>query len=201
MSLSINKLFEVLKATGPRQNSNDKLTKSITPAVVPERAGNITKSEYYTSVKRAIASSHAGLENVVMDGTPNGSKAMPTRSGALENPQGFAIDGSIDPENIRKKRDPLHALPYDYTEGAEGLMYGLPKSTVTAENYVSLIQKARNSYYARMTMYEPHQTPAPQPNMGPATQAGMDLPPAYEDIINQMTSGPNKTIANDAIYA
>lgn len=62
------------------------------------------------------------------------------------------LEGAINPENIRRKIDPLHAPPYDYNTGAEGIDFRiLPSSTYKATNSLDLINKARASYASRLS--------------------------------------------------
>jgi hypothetical protein len=212
MSLSIAKLLDLASAS---QNSNDKLSKSLKPAEVPDRYQNVSPSQYYNSVKRIGAGKKSNNQNILMKGTPDGSSAMPRSSsnptGKLEDPKGFMEDGDIDPENIRKKRDPLHALPDNFYAGNDGFLYGLPPSTLTESNQVSLLQKARGSYYSRLTLFQPKQVqntaPAPkvtdfQPHVDNSSMLAMGdqgMPPDYDAIIGTDTN--NKSFINDSIYA
>jgi hypothetical protein len=205
MSLSIAKLLDLASAS---QNSNDKLTNSLKPPEVPDRFQNVSASQYYNSVKRIGSKKASNNQNILMKGTPDGSKAMPTASGKLEDPKGFMEDGDIDPENIRKKRDPLHALPDNFYAGNDGFLYGLPPSTLTESNQVSLLQKARGSYYSRLTMYQPKQVqntaPAPiaTPHVGNALSGLDGGPPDYDAIMGAMgTDTNNESFINDSIYA
>ena len=209
MSLSIAKLLDLASAS---QNSNDKLANSLKPPEVPNRFQNVSPSQYYNSVKRIGTGKKSNNQNILMKGTPDGSSAMPRSSsnptGALEDPKGFMEDGDIDPENIRKKRDPLHALPDNFYAGNDGFLYGLPQSTLIENNEVSLLQKARGSYYSRITLFQPKQVqstaPAPVPvphvdNSGTLIGGDEDLPPDYDAIMGTNTN--NKSFINDSIYA
>lgn len=151
MSLSINKLLEVLNTQGPkdaRQSSNDKLNKELKPEDVPLRFNNLTASQYYASVKYRSKNS----QNILMKDTPDGHSDMPHLK-AREDPHGFTEDGWIDPTNRREYRDPLHAPAPDYYEGQDNVLYGLPKSTLSQNDNVGLLQKARASYISRINMY------------------------------------------------
>lgn len=191
MSLSISKLLDLASAS---QDSNDKLNKSIRAKDVPERTPNITPSQYYNSVKRMPKNG----QNILMRGTPDGSRAMPT--GDLQDPKGFAEDGSIDPENIRKKKDPLHALPDNFYAGNDGFLYGLPPSTMKETNSVSLLQKARGSYYSRLTMYQPKQFQkniSENPIVPVVSDSGS--PPDYEAAMG--TNTKNESFVNDSVFS
>ena len=213
MSLSIAKLLDLASAS---QTSNDKLANSLKPPEIPNRYQNVSPSQYYNSVKRigqtGLRGKGSNAQNILMKGTPDGSSAMPRSSsnptGKLEDPKGFMEDGDIDPENIRKKRDPLHALPDNFYAGNDGFLYGLPESTLTESNQVSLLQKARSSYYSRITMYQPkgvqNTAPAPVPvphvdKSGMALMGDDGLPPDYDAIMGTDTN--NKSFINDSIYA
>lgn len=209
MSLSIAKLLDLASAS---QNSNDQMAKSLKPAEVPDRYQNVSASQYYNSVKRIGTGRKSNNSSILMKGTPDGSSAMPRSSsnptGKLEDPKGFMEDGDIDPENIRKKRDPLNALPDNFYAGNDGFLYGLPDSTLKESNEVSLLQKARGSYYSRITMYQPKQVqntapaPVPVPHVDNSSLLAMGdagLPPDYDAIMGTNTS--NKSFVNDSIYA
>lgn len=58
----------------------------------------------------------------------------------------FMLDGSIDPNNIRRKTDPANALPNTYANGSLLDKYQLSKSSLEASSNVSLIQKSRMSF-------------------------------------------------------
>ena len=58
----------------------------------------------------------------------------------------FMMDGSIDPNNIRRKTDPNHALPDTYAQGSLLDKYQLSKDNFRATGNVSLVQKSRMSF-------------------------------------------------------
>jgi hypothetical protein len=58
----------------------------------------------------------------------------------------FLMDGSIDPNNIRRKTDPANALPNTFASGSLLDKYQLPKETFKPSNNVSLVQQSRMSY-------------------------------------------------------
>jgi hypothetical protein len=61
------------------------------------------------------------------------------------------LEGSINPENIMRKINPIRAPAYDYVNGAEGQNFReLPSSVYESHNSVKLIQTARNSYASRL---------------------------------------------------
>jgi hypothetical protein len=56
------------------------------------------------------------------------------------------LNGSIDPNSIRRKTDPESALPDTFAQGSLMDKYQLPKSAYRETNNVSLLQKSRSSY-------------------------------------------------------
>lgn len=170
MSLSINKLLrpnevvagnnfgaDIQPSKNMRPNSNDKLGVELRPADIPARYNNLTASQYYASV-RGVKSG----QNITMPETPDGRPDMP-HGRNRQDPQGFTEDGWIDPLNRRERKDPLGAPAPDYYEGQEGVLYGLPKSTMESHNNVELLQKARASYLSRINMFNapPQQQASP----------------------------------------
>lgn len=69
--------------------------------------------------------------------------------------QEFLLEGSLDPANQRARRDPKSSLPNSFAEGAIGFQYQLRPSEMSASNDVSLMQKARQSFYARVNLLQP----------------------------------------------
>jgi hypothetical protein len=67
----------------------------------------------------------------------------------------FMLDGSIDPNNIRRKTDPANALPNTYANGSLLDKYQLSKASLETSNNVSLIQKARMSFESYKNRFEP----------------------------------------------
>ena len=58
----------------------------------------------------------------------------------------FLMEGSIDPNSIRRKIDPENALPNEYVYGSLLEKYQLSKGSLEASCNVSLVQKSRMSY-------------------------------------------------------
>ena len=58
----------------------------------------------------------------------------------------FMLDGSIDPNSIRRKTDPESALPDTFAQGSLLDKYQLSKSAYRESDNVSLLQKSRRSY-------------------------------------------------------
>lgn len=58
----------------------------------------------------------------------------------------FLMESSIDPNNIRRKTDPAHALPNTFSSGSLLDKYQLPLNNFKATNNVSLMQRSKLSY-------------------------------------------------------
>jgi len=176
MSLSISKLMELV-GDKPKQTNNLK------QGDIPDRS-NVTLSQYYLSVRKQPKNS----QNILQKGTPDGQSAN------REDPKGFAIDGSIDPNYIRGKTDPTSAQPFRYYEGGEGRLYELPPTAYKSSNSVDLIRAAKQSYYNRMSMYEPKQKNS--------SSSESPIVPTSELQAAQVGGSTNNTsIKNDLLFA
>lgn len=60
----------------------------------------------------------------------------------------FMLDGSIDPNTIRRQTDPNNALPNTFSQGSLLDKYQLSKDNFRETDNVSLIQKSRMSFDA-----------------------------------------------------
>ena len=170
MSLSISKLVDLA-------SSDADVKTGLTANELPSRTANVTKSQYYKSVKNQPRNT----QNITQWQTPAGRKGAPY--GAVERPKGDLPDGSMDPNAIRSKVDPNSALPYRFpTYGAEDVLFGLPESTSSSHNNVGLIRKAQASYQNRQQILAPREVKTANAIATQLTQNNITKgPPTYDE--------------------
>jgi len=90
------------------------------------------------------------MHNMKLANAPRGSSGNYFRlAKGLTDPRldSFGLEGSIDPNTIRRKVDPDAAIPNLHFYGSEGALYELPEGALKATNGVGLLKKARSSFY------------------------------------------------------
>lgn len=120
---------------------------------IPERGmkqadREVVRDKFYTSMR--LGSSARNVAGYSL-----------ARSGGLPNldpkKQSFLLEGSIDPANIRRRQNPGAAPPNSYAQGAQDFGYVAPEHK--AHNSIALVQKARQSYAARLNRLQPQAVP------------------------------------------
>lgn len=74
--------------------------------------------------------------------------------GLKANRQEWMLEGAMDPQNIRARRDGKSSLPYDYQTGAQGFKYQLRPSQMSQSDSISLMQKARASFANHTNLFQ-----------------------------------------------
>ncbi len=146
MSKSILELLGNLNVEGVKQPIPEgELYNPDVPNTPDTIAGNVRnrkviKDKFYSDMK---------LENMPRNGS---GYYFGKNNGRLRyydpRDDAFMMDGSIDPNSIRRKTDPANALPNTYAQGSLMDKYQLPKDAFTASDNVSLVKKSRASYEA-----------------------------------------------------
>ena len=67
----------------------------------------------------------------------------------------FLMEGSIDPNKIRRQTDPDSALPNGFEYGSLLSKYKLPEGSLKATNNLSLVQRSTMSYENYKNRFEP----------------------------------------------
>lgn len=115
-------------------------------------AGNIAnrkiiQDKYYSSMK--LSSAPRNGEGYSFSRTGGRLKYYDPRQDS------FMLDGSIDPDIIRRKTDPNHSLPNTFSSGSMYAKYQLPKSAFKSSNNVGLLQKSIASYENYINRFNP----------------------------------------------
>jgi len=144
MSKSILELLGNLNVQGVKQPSPEgEIYNPDVPNSPDTIAGNarnreVVKDQYYSDMKlESIPRNGSGF----YFGKTNGrQRYFDPRDDA------FMLDGSIDPNNIRRKTDPANSLPATFANGSLYDKYQLGKDNYQATNNVSLIQRSVMSF-------------------------------------------------------
>jgi hypothetical protein len=113
---------------------------------------DMNKTNYFSSERVATrkAMKDKYYQSTKMPTQPrNGNYFSLDRSKDDINPrlQSFLLEGSIDPNTIRKKIDSEYISDNLYNYGSEGIKYSSPDSAYVSSSNVPLIQQARKSFY------------------------------------------------------
>ena len=65
----------------------------------------------------------------------------------------FMLEGSIDPNQIRRQTDPAHSLPNTFAQGSFYDKYQLPKNAYVATDNKSLLERSRGSFDSYKNRY------------------------------------------------
>ena len=65
----------------------------------------------------------------------------------------FMLEGSIDPNQIRRETDPAHSLPNTFAQGSLYDKYQLPTNAYVATNNKSLLEQSRDSFDSYKNRY------------------------------------------------
>ena len=88
---------------------------------------------------------------------PKNGTGYSISSGRLRNTapreDSFMLEGSIDPNQIRRKTDPAHSLPNTFAQGSLYDKYQLPTNAYVATNNKSLLEQSRGSFDSYKNRY------------------------------------------------
>lgn len=156
MSLPIGDLLQGLQGAMKSKASEGKIGGTDIPEMKKppaSRPNPVMRDNYYRDLKTTRKAQSITDCPIAKNGLLPGLRA---------DRQESMLEGSIDPANMRARRDPKTSLPNNYQEGAEGFEYQLRPSQQQSGNSVGLIQKARQSFYNHANMFQPRSTPVDQ---------------------------------------
>lgn len=187
MSQSITKLLsELNKASANVASGESELHNPDIPTPNTDFPDNLNIKDQWMNARR--------LTNQPRNG---GQFALP-RQAMAEDPRldAFMMDGSIDPNNIRKRTDPDSALPT--LAGGKYALYSTEPSTLTGHDSMGLIQSARKSYVNYRDRFNVTETPKSQlESRGKIRMIPSHIPTQHQnDPIIKQTAIPTTGVIN-----